>query len=266
MTDKNRQNGNESVGEKSDGLLAGDAREALSTQKGPAKAWCRICEAVTPCSWRWNDDTCADLCCDACHNIHVCVHEFSDSDSQRLEALARAVMHDHIYHDTLAARIAELESRPAPEALPDYKKRFEQMVYMLGEITQALGISDDEAACANGNDVILSAIRELKVERDNFADDAYALAGAPEALGAAMWQPIETAPKNEDVLVYAAGRQYVAWFQNDETDPYREDGDPESDLNNLWCVTDNKHGPYALRGSPPTHWMYLPHDPTKEQA
>lgn len=66
---------------------------------------------------------------------------------------------------------------------PDYKARFESMVYMIVEITQALGISDEEAACANGNDVILSAIDELKSQRDNFADDAYALAseGARDA-------------------------------------------------------------------------------------
>lgn len=74
---------------------------------------------------------------------------------------------------------------------PDYKARFETMVYMIGEITQALGISDDEAACANGNDVILNAIRELKGERDNFADDAYALAGEGArdvGVGAAIYQ------------------------------------------------------------------------------
>ncbi|UBM12819.1 hypothetical protein [Cupriavidus metallidurans] len=44
----------------------------------------------------------------------------------------------------------------------DYRKRFETMVYMLGEITQALGISDDDAACAGGNDLILAAIAELR--------------------------------------------------------------------------------------------------------
>lgn len=89
---------------------ASEAGEAVADEQiGPVKAWCRVCEAVTPCSWRWNDNACADLCCDDCHNIHVCVHEFSDSDSQRLGALARAVMHDQVYHDTLAARVEELE-------------------------------------------------------------------------------------------------------------------------------------------------------------
>lgn len=48
------------------------------------------------------------------------------------------------------------------EAMPDYKVRFETMVSMIGEISDALGIPDDEAACANGNDLILSAISQLR--------------------------------------------------------------------------------------------------------
>ncbi|WP_059413058.1 hypothetical protein [Cupriavidus basilensis] len=47
-------------------------------------------------------------------------------------------------------------------ASPDYKARFETMVYMIGEISNALGIPDDEASCANGNDLILSAIAKLR--------------------------------------------------------------------------------------------------------
>lgn len=41
-------------------------------------------------------------------------------------------------------------------AYPDYKARFEAMVYGYGEVAATLGISDDEAACANGLDAILS--------------------------------------------------------------------------------------------------------------
>lgn len=132
-----------------------------------------------------------------------CVH------TQELERIARELRTynpaadeykgEHI-HKVWAREIeALLAAAPAapPEGArvcigePDYKARFETMVYMIGEITQALGISDDEAACANGNDVILNAIRELKGERDNFADDAYALAGegARDAgVGAAIYQ------------------------------------------------------------------------------
>lgn len=81
---------------------------------------------------------------------------------------------------------------------------------------------------------------------------------------AGKWQPIETAPHNVPVLVYASGNQYVSWYQDDDSDPFREEGDPASDLDKLWCVTDNKHGPYALRGSRPTHWMHIPDAPLPE--
>lgn len=77
------------------------------------------------------------------------------------------------------------------------------------------------------------------------------------------WEPIETAPKNESVLVFASNSQFVAWLQDDATDPWFENGDSESMFNGLWCVTDNKLGPFALRGSRPTHWMPLPAPPTK---
>lgn len=74
------------------------------------------------------------------------------------------------------------------------------------------------------------------------------------------WQPIGSAPKNESVLVFACGQQFVAWFQDDATDPYHED-DFKSDWDQMWLVTDNKHGPYPLRGGRPTHWMPLPANP-----
>lgn len=75
------------------------------------------------------------------------------------------------------------------------------------------------------------------------------------------WEPVETAPTNTDVLVFAMGRQYVAWLIDDATDPWFEEGSSESDFNGLWVVDDNKHGPYALRGGKPTHWMPLPEPP-----
>ncbi|MGX9958564.1 DUF551 domain-containing protein [Xanthomonas euvesicatoria] len=75
------------------------------------------------------------------------------------------------------------------------------------------------------------------------------------------WNPIGTVPKNIPILVYAGNQQFVAWLQDDATDPDREEDDYESDLNGSWCVTDNKLGPFALRGSRPTHWMPLPEPP-----
>lgn len=67
-----------------------------------------------------------------------------------------------------------------------------------------------------------------------------------------QWRPIETAPKDgTDVLVHAAGSTYaVSWCEEAEG----------------WVVDDNKHGPYRLRGSYPTHWMPLPSAPGAEQA
>lgn len=75
------------------------------------------------------------------------------------------------------------------------------------------------------------------------------------------WQPIETAPDNHPILIFAGNQQFVAWRQNDDTDPWHDAEEGESDLNLSWCVTDNKLGPFALRGSRPTHWMPLPENP-----
>lgn len=75
------------------------------------------------------------------------------------------------------------------------------------------------------------------------------------------WKTIESAPKNTSVLVFASRQMFVAWFQDDATDPYHEDDEGASDFNGLWCVTDNKHGPYSLRGGLPSHWAPLPGPP-----
>jgi hypothetical protein len=78
------------------------------------------------------------------------------------------------------------------------------------------------------------------------------------------WMPIESAPKNEPILVYLNKQQFVAWFQDDKTDPWHCEGGEESELNGYWCVTDNKLGPFALRGGKPSHWTPLP--PPPEEA
>lgn len=68
------------------------------------------------------------------------------------------------------------------------------------------------------------------------------------------WQPIETAPKDGTLILVsfgAKGVRAVSW---------------EDDL---WCVDDDKHGPYPLRGysystfTAPTHWMPLPAKPSE---
>ena len=75
------------------------------------------------------------------------------------------------------------------------------------------------------------------------------------------WQPIETVPKDGSLILVsfgAKGVRAVAWdsLWDDEVTPE----------NGLWCVNDDKHGPYALRGysdtyKAPTHWMPLPSPP-----
>lgn len=60
------------------------------------------------------------------------------------------------------AGVADRAAQQVQADQPNYKARFDTMVYMIGEISQALGISDDDAACANGNDLILTAISKLR--------------------------------------------------------------------------------------------------------
>ncbi|AMR79298.1 hypothetical protein [Cupriavidus nantongensis] len=62
----------------------------------------------------------------------------------------------------LADMLKAHPAAPSPIESPDYKARFETMVSMIGEISDALGIPDDEAACANGHDLILAAIARLR--------------------------------------------------------------------------------------------------------
>jgi hypothetical protein len=67
------------------------------------------------------------------------------------------------------------------------------------------------------------------------------------------WQPIEAAPKDgTPILVVTRSGQYVVtWLTEGETDQNFTG----------WYVTDNKHGPFSLRGYAPTHWMPLPTPP-----
>lgn len=77
------------------------------------------------------------------------------------------------------------------------------------------------------------------------------------------WQPIETAPRDgREILVYFAGRlastYRVGWYNlHGETTPE----------NGLWCVDDEKNGPYPLRrynAEDATHWQPLPPPPESE--
>lgn len=110
------------------------------------------------------------------------------------------------------------------------------------------GCSEDNTCDCSGkprNDGLNNGVAKLlQLARD------YAALMALEALDqrAQTWRPIETAPVNTAVLVACAHGLYVAC--NDE----RIFGAGIFG----WSVDDNKHGPYALRGASPTHWMPLP--------
>jgi hypothetical protein len=69
------------------------------------------------------------------------------------------------------------------------------------------------------------------------------------------WQPIETAPRDGTPILVSFGSMGV--HQVSWTEPSAHDW-------KIWCVDDNKHGPFALRGysddgpTAPTKWMPLP--------
>lgn len=77
---------------------------------------------------------------------------------------------------------------------------------------------------------------------------------------AAMWRPIETAPKDgRTILVHFVqhGWMTVLWTDHD--------GDSNSPYAH-WHVDDHKHGPYSVRGylvGDDTHWMPLPPAPSQ---
>lgn len=83
--------------------------------------------------------------------------------------------------------------------------------------------------------------------------------------GAGEWQSMDTAPRNgKPILVYFArdglGVQQVFWSSPHEDEVTLENG--------IWCVDDNKHGPYALRGycdGDDKCWQPLPLPPQKEE-
>lgn len=73
----------------------------------------------------------------------------------------------------------------------------------------------------------------------------------------AKWQPIETAPRDGTEILIAfegIGVRQVSW-----QDPYGDNNDYA-----IWCVSDNKNGPYPLRGyseGDELGWMPLPPPP-----
>ena len=70
-----------------------------------------------------------------------------------------------------------------------------------------------------------------------------------KGVGRIEWQPIETAPKDEPILVMTGETMHVVRWINIHGDF------------DYWAVDDNKHGPFTLRGKAPTHWLPLPETP-----
>lgn len=73
------------------------------------------------------------------------------------------------------------------------------------------------------------------------------------AADAAAWQPIETAPKDKQVLILRAGRVSIGWF-NDT----RYDRNPSP----YWGGYDAAHYIRWARKTHPTHWQPLPPPPS----
>ncbi len=96
----------------------------------------------------------------------------------------------------------------------------------------------------------------------NIDDLAAAHPSPPEGM-VGGWMPIETAPKDGKLILVnfkIKGVRAVSWDS-----PFHDEVTEE---NGIWCVDDDKHGPYGLRGynddgpTAPTHWMPLPLPPT----
>jgi hypothetical protein len=70
-------------------------------------------------------------------------------------------------------------------------------------------------------------------------------------------EPIETAPRNGTMILVFFRRK--GWRAVTWEDPWGEDP-----ARAIWCVNDDKHGPYPLRGymaGDDTHWMPMPIPP-----
>ncbi len=76
------------------------------------------------------------------------------------------------------------------------------------------------------------------------------------------WQTIESAPKDGTPILVFFNTSWLGVVQVRWDSPHEHDVTPE---NGIWCVDDNKHGPYPVRGysdGDDTHWRPLPTPPT----
>ena len=80
------------------------------------------------------------------------------------------------------------------------------------------------------------ALEYLRQENERLREDAERY----------RWQPIETAPKDEPILVMTGETMHVVRWINIHADF------------DYWAVDDNKHVPFTLRGKAPSYWLPLP--------
>lgn len=66
-----------------------------------------------------------------------------------------------------------------------------------------------------------------------------------------LWQPIDTAPKDREIIVWVRGRQYIATW---ERDSYNQKPRPFWNYSDTWGKT-------GCRAIPPLLWMPLPASP-----
>lgn len=98
--------------------------------------------------------------------------------------------------------------------------------------------------------------------REALAARGFTHPSPPEGAG---WRDIATAPKDGTLILVHFGSKGVRAVSWDS--PFHDEVTEE---NGIWCVDDDKHGPYGLRGyidegpSAPTHWMPLPAPPASE--
>lgn len=286
MTDKNRQKGNESAGEKSDGLARDiEARDQL--------ARCPFCggagEVVQQTRAKWNvvcDDCCAEI--SWCDGPKEAAMIWNTRSAVAIGNWEKPVAYYCVSDDGdwLYNGINEfpgghkgqpLYGRPAPEALPVDSIRDVLQKMVDAKLEDAIG-PNHLALCLKqmANEALDILKAKCRVCGHARHPGSSCVNVAPEALGAAQtWQPIETAPKDgTEILLYAPPTMYEGssvservtagkWHEWVETSAeYHATtgeylGRYEQDSGAFWLSWDGGF----TEEYPPTHWMPLPTPP-----
>lgn len=128
-------------------------------------------------------------------------------------------------------------------------------------LERALSAMESVIDVADRNTTEFDALRSCVVDLTLMLFKPQACYSSPPE-GMAGWKPIATAPKDGTLILVnfkSKGVRAVSWDS-----PFHDEVTEE---NGIWCVDDDKHGPYGLRGynddgpTAPTHWMPLPAPP-----